>query len=72
MQELPISQQQMAELMKLAGTPAGRKLLRLLQEKQGPELKRALDTGDFHRAKAIVKAFMADQEAQELLKHLGR
>ena len=72
MQELPISQQQMAELTKIAATPAGRKLLRLLQQKQGPELKRALDTGDLQQAKAIVKSFMADKEAQALLKNLGR
>lgn len=72
MQELPISQQQLAELMKLAGTPAGRKLLHLLQKKQGPELKRALDAGNYQQIKSIVKTFMADPEAQALLKQLGR
>ena len=72
MQELPISQEQMAELMKLAGTVTGRKLLHLLQKKQGPSLKKAMDTGNYAQVKEIVKAFMADPEASELLKEIRR
>ena len=72
MQELPISQEQMAELMKLAGTPAGRKLLHLLQKKQGAQLKKAMDTGNFQQVNEIVKAFMSDPEARELLSQIGR
>ena len=72
MQELPINQEQMAELMKMAGTPAGRKLLHLLQKKQGPQLRKALDTGNFESAKEIVKTFMTDPEARELLNQIRR
>lgn len=72
MPELPINPQQMAELMKLAGTGAGRKLLNLLQREKGDALKKALNAGNFEEAKALVRDFMNHPEAKELLRQLGR
>ena len=72
MQELPISPRQMAELMKLAQTEPGKRLLSLLQKEKGPELRQALSTRDYEEAKRILLAFTADEEVKTLLRQLGR
>ena len=72
MPELPISPKQMAKLLKLAGTPQGKRLLTLLQQSSGPELRDALNREDYERARQIVGAFLLDPEAAELLRQLGK
>ena len=72
MPELPITPKQMAELMKLAGTDAGKQLLSLLQREKGPELRQALNRQDYTKAKTIVREFMEEPEVRALLRQLGR
>ena len=64
--------QQMQELMKLAGTQPGRKLLSMLHRTAGPELRNALNQQDYERAKEIVKDFIRDPTVQDLLKQLEK
>ena len=68
--ELPLDQNQMKELMKLAGTEPGRKLLSLLVRSSGPELRQALNRKDYDRAKVILGEFIKDPQVRELLKQL--
>ena len=70
MQELPISQQQLAKLMHLAGTPTGKRLLNMLQQENGPALQAAMHQKDYERAKEILHAFMEKPEVKILLKQL--
>ena len=71
MPELPITPRQMTKLLKLAGTPQGKRLLSMLQNTSGPALREALNREDYQRAKEIVGAFLMDPEAAELLRQLG-
>ena len=72
MPDLPISNQQMAELMKIASTDTGKKLLNLLQAEKGPALRQALNRQDYSQAKKIITSFLQDPRAKDLLKQLGR
>lgn len=63
----------MGELIRLAQTPAGQKLIALLQKKGGSGLQRAIASaaaGDYTRAREILSALLSDPEAQTLLKEL--
>ena len=71
MQELPISPMQMAKLLKLAGTPQGKRLLELLQKSSGPALKAAIAREDYEAVRRIVSTFLSDPEAAELMRQLG-
>lgn len=70
--ELPVTPQQMQELMKLAGTEPGKKLLSMLQHQAGPELRRALSQKNYEKVKVIIKEFMKDPNVQKLLRELGQ
>ena len=72
MQELPISQKQLAEFMKLASTDAGKKLLSLFKQRNGPALQRALAQKDYGEVKRMGEEFMEDPEVKDLLRSLGR
>ena len=71
MQELPITPKQMAKLIKLAGTPQGKRLLELLQKSSGPALREALGREDYEGVRRIVSAFLSDPEAAALMRQLG-
>ena len=72
MQDLPITPKQMAELLSLAKTQEGRKIMKLLQQQIGPELKNALDQKDYNHAKNLVEEFIKDPQVKSLLAKLGR
>lgn len=60
--------------MAMAGTPAGRQLLALLQKNGGQELQQAMNraaAGDYEAAKQALSGLLASPEAQALLKKLG-
>lgn len=63
----------MRRAMELAGSPAGRQLLAILQAQAGPELQQAMDqaaAGDYGSAKASLAALMELPEVRRLLKQL--
>ena len=75
MPELPFSKEDMAEIRRLAGTPAGKQLISYLQKHQGPALKAAVQqagAGNYDQAKQLARALLSSPEARELLKQLGR
>ena len=75
MSDLPISKQDMAELMRLAQTDAGKKLLAYLRKTDSQRLRKAMTqaaSGDLDQAKQIAKQLLSSPEARALLEQLGR
>lgn len=63
------------EAMRLASSPAGKKLLQLLQQNGGDELRQAVSkasSGDYTQAKQAIHALLDNPEAKKLLEQLGR
>ena len=61
------------QLLRLAQSPEGMKLLKLLQQTGGDSLKTAAyaaSSGDFQQAKAILSSLLNNPEAEKLLKKL--
>ena len=68
--DLPIQ-----EIMRLANSPAGQQLIRLLQKNGGEELKAAISKasgGDYIQAKQAISGLMDSPEVKQLLEQLGR
>ena len=71
MQSLP----DMNQLMKLAASPAGQRLLSMLQNDNNIDLKKlaqSASTGNLSEAKEQLSGFLASDEANMLLKELGK
>lgn len=69
MQQMP----DMGELIRMAQTPAGQKLIALLQKQGGSQLQQAIAyaaSGDYVRAKEILSELLSAPEARALLKEL--
>ena len=63
----------MAELLKIAQSPAGQKLLTMLRSVNGAELSSitsAVTSGNLEGAKQQLSGILNSKEAQELLKQL--
>lgn len=63
----------MGELIRLARTPAGQKLIAFLQRQGGSGLQRAISSaaaGDYAHAREILSQLLSAPEAQALLKEL--
>lgn len=61
----------MRKAMEFAGTPAGQRLLALLQAQNGAELQKAMalaTAGDYQSAKQLLGTLLNDPEVQGLLK----
>lgn len=74
MQKKPDSPMDMAEAMRVASTPAGQQLIRMLQQKGGSDLQQAMEkaaAGDYSQAKQAITALLKDPETQKLLEQLG-
>jgi len=64
-----------AALMKIAQSPAGQKLLALLQSSGSSDLESitaAAAAGDLEKAKQKLSGMLSSKEAQELLKQLEK
>lgn len=64
----------MQEAMKMASSPAGQRLLKLLQQENGAELQQAMSSaaaGDYRNVKTALSQAMASPEVQALLRSLG-
>lgn len=64
----------MQQAMRMAASPAGQQLLALLKRTDSAALQQAaaqVSAGDMEKAKAALQQFMANPQAQQLLKELG-
>ena len=62
------------EARRLAGTPEGQQMIRILQELGGTDLQKSMDAaaaGDFHQARQTIAALMNDPQARQILSRLG-
>lgn len=65
----------MQEALRLAKSPAGQQLLAVLRQTDNARLQNILEqasAGNYAQAKAALDPLLASEEAQELLKQLGR
>ena len=64
----------MARLLRLAQSPAGQKLMGLLQQSGDKQVNEAMEkaaAGDYDQAKQLLSALLDSREAKELLSQLG-
>ena len=64
----------MDALMKLARSPAGQKLMAMLQEQDSQKVEQAAaqaKSGDYAKAGQTLKDMLSSPEAQKLMKELG-
>ena len=64
----------MQDVMRLAGTPAGQKLLDHLHKKNEKQLQMAIAhavSGNWEQAKQLLSGLVNDPEAQKLIRELG-
>lgn len=64
----------MAQLAQMARSPAGQRLMGMLQQSGGQELQEALNKasgGDYADAKKAISALLQDPQVQDLIKQLG-
>lgn len=62
------------EAQRLANTPEGQRLMRLLQEKDTGQLQTAMDqaaSGNYKAAGEILNSLLTSPEAQQLIRQLG-
>lgn len=62
------------EAKRLAKTPEGQQLMRLLQQKDSGELQKAMDaasTGNYKEAGMLLNSLLSSPEAQQLIRQLG-
>lgn len=62
-----------AQLLRLAQSPEGQQLLKLLQQSGGDSLKTAAaaaSAGDFQQAKNLLSSLLSTPEAEKLIKQL--
>lgn len=65
----------MQGLLRMAQSPAGQKLIQMLQQNGGEGLQQALSkaaSGDYSDAKQAIADLMKDPEAKKLIEQLGR
>lgn len=75
MSDLPLSKKELAELMRLAHSPAGKQLIAYLKQNNGAALQQAVDlaaAGNYQEAKKLGKELLSSPRARELLDQLGR
>lgn len=64
----------MQEITRMANSPAGQQLIKLLQQQGGSELNRAVskaNQGNYEEAKDALSSLMNSPEIMALLKQLG-
>lgn len=62
------------QAMRFANTPAGKQLIRMLQNSNDPNLQKAVSSaaaGDHTAAKEALSAILKNPEAQKLLQQMG-
>lgn len=72
-QKQPLQGFSAEKAMAMAQSEAGKKLLSLLQETNGDQLRRAMEqaaTGNYEDAKRTVSSLLSSQEAKALMKEM--
>lgn len=67
-------QPSMQEILRLAQTPEGQKIIAMLQNQNDPQLQKAMSKaaqGDYTQAKEILSKLLSGEEIQALLNKLG-
>ena len=67
-------QESIREAMRLARTPAGQQLIRMLQASGDPQLQKAMESaaaGDYRAASQALSGILSNPEAQKLLQQMG-
>ncbi len=67
-------QPSMQDILRLAQTPEGQKIVSALQKRNDPDMKQAMEKalqGDYSQAKEKLSALLSDEEMQRLLGRLG-
>ena len=62
------------EAQRLAGTPEGQRLMKLLQQNDNGQLQKAMaqaNAGNYKEAGNLLQAMLTSPEAQSLLRQLG-
>lgn len=75
MDRMPDAPMDLSEVMRLAASPAGQKLISLLQNSGSGEMDAAMDSaakGDYRQARETISAFLKTPEAKALLEQLRR
>lgn len=75
MDELKANQEAVENAMRFAASPEAQQLKTLLQQKNAKDLKKAMEQaaqGDMVGAKTTIEAFLATEEAKELLAQLRK
>ena len=65
----------MQDAMRLVQTPAGQKLIQMLQQNGGDSLHAAIEqaaAGNYTQAKQVISDLMNNPEAKKLIEQLGR
>ena len=68
------NKQAMEEAMRLASSPMGQQLLKMLQQSGGPQLNHAMEKaagGDYTAARAILTNLMQNPQAKALWEQMG-
>ena len=62
------------EALRMANSPAGQQLMKLLQRSGGQELNQAMNkaaSGDYEEAKKLLNTLLRDPQARQLLDRMG-
>lgn len=73
MDHLPDAPMDMSQIMRMAQSPAGKKLIALLQQNEGDEMRQAMKRaadGDYSQAKKAIDKFLSTPEAGALVEQL--
>lgn len=68
------SPENLAQLQRMAQSPAGQQLIRLLQQNGGADFQNAMrqaSLGNLDQAKSVLSSLLSAPEAQSLLRQLG-
>lgn len=68
------NQDAIRQAMRLAQTPEGQQLIRMLQASGGTDLQKAMSSaasGDYTAAKQALSGILSNSEAQKLLRQMG-
>ena len=73
MDHLPDTPMDMSQIMRLAQSPAGKKLIALLKKNDSDEMQQAMKhaaDGDYSQAKNAIDKFLSTPEARALVEQL--
>ena len=73
MDHLPDTPMDMSQIMRLAQSPAGKKLIALIKQNDSDEMQQAMKRaaeGDYSQAKSAINKFLSTPEASTLIEQL--